>query len=146
MNPLRLYGTALAVAAVASAAAAVYARPRILREFVARYPHVTGTKLQNCTTCHSPKPTELNSYGKALKDAALKFAAIERLDSDKDGASNVAEIRAHTYPGDPKDRPGLPAVADSSADSTKVVRPDSSEARRDTISRRGGPADTTRQR
>ncbi len=34
---------------------------------------------------------------------ALK--AIEKLDSDKDGASNIVEIRAGTLPGDPTSKP-----------------------------------------
>jgi hypothetical protein len=107
------------------------------------YPGMVGTKLDNCTLCHSggvntsgSKPVTmgscqwchfkfgynksgdiaatLNSYGKdylakGRNTAALK--AIEQMDSDKDGFSNIAEIQAIRYPGDQTDDP------------TKVIAP-----------------------
>src|SRR3990170_2985918 len=75
-----------------------------------------GSKLDSCSTCHLPGDTSSwNPYGQAVKDniglgidAAL--AAVEPLDSDGDGASNIAEINARTWPGDASDfpAPGLP--------------------------------------
>ncbi len=71
-----------------------------------------GTALKNakCAVCHVKANGKgaLNPYGKALKgksisDASLK--SIEGKDSDKDGASNIKEIRAGTNPGDPKSKP-----------------------------------------
>jgi hypothetical protein len=107
------------------------------------YPGMIGTKLDNCTLCHSggvdtsgKKPitmgscqwchfkygynksgditATLNSYGKdyltnGRSTVALK--AIEQMDSDGDGFSNLAEINATRYPGDKTDDP------------TKVVAP-----------------------
>ena len=101
------------------------------------YPDKVGTKLDNCTLCHSggvdtsgKKPVTmgscqwchfkygynqsgditatLNAYGKdylanGRTPAALQ--AIEALDSDQDGFSNIAEIRAMRYPGDQTDDP-----------------------------------------
>ncbi len=64
-----------------------------------------------CAVCHI-KPigtkNDLNPYGKLLAKkpvgpASLK--AIEKLDADKDGFSNIAEIKAGTLPGDPKSKP-----------------------------------------
>jgi hypothetical protein len=78
----------------------------------------TGTRLDMCTLCHNqhspptPTPSNTNSYGydiykqrqKGLtKSEALKN--IEQLDSDGDGFSNITEIRALKYPGDPLDHP-----------------------------------------
>jgi hypothetical protein len=65
-----------------------------------------------------PKSYEdtLNSFGSAYKKAGRGEAAliaIETRDSDGDGTSNVAEIAALRYPGDPASRPGqalAPAV------------------------------------
>jgi hypothetical protein len=107
------------------------------------YPGMVGTKLDNCTLCHSggvntsgSKPVTmgscqwchfkfgynksgdiaatLNSYGKdylakGRNTTALK--AIEQMDSDKDGFSNITEIQAIRYPGDQTDDP------------TKVIAP-----------------------
>ncbi len=101
------------------------------------YPGRVGTKLHNCTLCHSggvdtsgKKPVTmgscqwchfkygynqkgdikatLNAYGmdylaKGRTPAALK--AIEAMDSDKDGFSNIVEIQAIRYPGDQTDDP-----------------------------------------
>jgi hypothetical protein len=101
------------------------------------YPDKVGTKLDNCTLCHSggvdtsgKKPVAmgscqwchfkygynqkgdikatLNAYGmdyltKGRNPAALK--AIEAMDSDKDGFTNIAEIQAIRYPGDQTDDP-----------------------------------------
>jgi hypothetical protein len=33
------------------------------------------------------------------------LSSIEKLDSDKDGVSNINEIKAGTLPGDPKSKP-----------------------------------------
>jgi hypothetical protein len=63
-----------------------------------------------CGSCHvKPKPkkgeTELNAFGKDFfatkKDGKMDFAKIEKLDSDKDGVSNIDEIKKGTNPGDP---------------------------------------------
>lgn len=72
-------------------------------------------KAMPCLVCHSKMPVtkaDLNPYGKDLAKAASGKAvdekalrAIEKLDSDKDGASNIVEIKAGTHPGDPKSKP-----------------------------------------
>ncbi len=68
-----------------------------------------------CLVCHAKMPptkTDLNPYGADMSKAAAGKAvdektmrAIEKLDSDKDGASNIVEIKAGTHPGDPKSKP-----------------------------------------
>lgn len=53
--------------------------------------------------------TTLNRYGLAYLDGGRSWRAlraIDRLDSDGDGAANGVEIAALRYPGDPASRPG----------------------------------------
>ncbi|MFH1062678.1 MAG: thrombospondin type 3 repeat-containing protein [Candidatus Omnitrophota bacterium] len=57
-----------------------------------------------CTVCH-PEGNfkEVNSYGKAYKEAGRNVdavTAIDAADSDGDGVSNYDEIKAGTSPGD----------------------------------------------
>ena len=69
----------------------------------------------SCALCHVGQETGLNPYGKDLRDAMKKLKSaeisaavlksVEQLDSDKDGAKNVDEIKADTLPGDPKSFP-----------------------------------------
>lgn len=66
-----------------------------------------------CAVCHVGQTAKLNSYGQDLKHALAGSKAltaevlkkVEAKDSDKDGASNIAEIRADKLPGDPKSVP-----------------------------------------
>jgi hypothetical protein len=57
----------------------------------------------------------LNPYGSAYDKAGRSqdaLRSIEGLDSDGDTYTNIVEIKALTFPGDPKDHPGLiPAPA-----------------------------------
>ena len=85
----------------------------------------SGTRLDTCNTCHTTGRST-NLYGTDLKSefsrmmnsgednlteeqdldafrAALR--GIEEVDSDNDGYSNIAEIRARTSPGDRGDHP-----------------------------------------
>jgi hypothetical protein len=81
--------------------------------------------LDTCNTCHTTGSNN-NPYGTHLKlefskvmdlkDGSMtkeqkldSFRAgirdIDKLDPDNDGYSNLAEIGARTFPGDPKDHP-----------------------------------------
>lgn len=82
-----------------------------------------GTRLDTCSACHT-RGRLLNSYG---QDGKAKFSAvmvrgpgteeqqvvafvealkaIEQMDSDSDGFSNVDEIKARTFPGNANDHP-----------------------------------------
>ncbi len=98
--------------------------PEVLDTFNGVY-GTKGTRLGTCNTCHSTGRST-NLYGTHLKsefsrvmnaeaEALTKeqelntfrgvLRGIEELDSDEDGYSNVAEIRARTFPGDPGDHP-----------------------------------------
>lgn len=109
-----------------------------INNFLTVYPFARSTKLDDCSLCHpgSPngksgscdychqtyglktphtQPVPLNSYGNAYKAVGRTTASIQsiqNLDSDGDGKTNLEEIQALTFPGDPKDYPGLlPAPA-----------------------------------
>ncbi len=78
-----------------------------LSDFNARY-GTTGTSLDTCNLCHTGTPrtaSNLNAYGTAYMNSGYNFAAIESVDSDGDGYSNLAEIQARTFPGDASSHP-----------------------------------------
>jgi hypothetical protein len=87
-------------------------------DFNAQYPgnHFGGS----CTICHTNVPAT-NPYGAALKNAGGSannidpgtFITVEGRDSDGDSFTNLEEITAGTFPGDPSDFPASPATIDS---------------------------------
>lgn len=100
--------TLLVVVTLRSPARAV---PDHLNAFNQKY-GTAGSRLDGCTTCHTgtPDADHLNDYALAFRDADHDFAAIEPLDSDGDGSTNIDEINARTFPGDPNDHPAPPAT------------------------------------
>ncbi len=68
------------------------------------YPTIVGTPLDDCALCHT-SGSSLNSYGNAFGRNNHSFTAIQNLDSDGDSFTNLAEINAHTFPGDPNSHP-----------------------------------------
>ena len=94
-----------------------------LAAFDAHYP---GTAY-SCNLCHTSAPAT-NPYGAALvAQGALpvtdaRLIAVEPLDSDGDGFTNIAEINAGTLPGDPTSHPTLPPTA------FEVTNPTASES------------------
>lgn len=84
----------------------VSARPAYLDAFNQQY-DTEGTRLDACATCHinpSGGGTR-NPYGMAYGASGRDFASVEALDSDGDGFTNLEEINALTFPGDPADYP-----------------------------------------
>jgi len=72
--------------------------------FSARYPNSTTRTAAGCSnTCHGGTTSTFNSYGRDLRLAAgtndQRLAAIESLDSDKEGNSNLVEITKNAQPG-----------------------------------------------
>lgn len=92
--------------------AAAFALPNDGTLFKQTYGPKEGTALSKagCLVCHVKVGTkDVNAYGADLakhkpRDAAA-FKAIEKLDSDKDGFTNLQEIQAGTLPGDPASKP-----------------------------------------
>ncbi len=75
----------------------------------AKYPYIVGTRLDSCAICHQSIRV-LNPYGTDYlihSGDPDPFDSIELLDSDGDGYTNIQEIQAFTFPGDPND-PGPP--------------------------------------
>jgi hypothetical protein len=112
---LFLMGLALlAVAGLTTWAAATAPMAGPMRNL---YNPAAGTDLAKampCLVCHTAMPgtkANLNPYAVDLQKAAkgafndAAFKAIETLDSDKDGFTNVVELKAGTLPGDPKSKP-----------------------------------------
>jgi len=64
------------------------------------------TKLNTCSLCHPTVPS-LNPYGNAYKNNGRNYQTIEPLDSDGDGFTNMVEINARTFPGNPASTPGI---------------------------------------
>ncbi len=72
-------------------------------------------KAMPCLVCHDKMPatkTGLNPYGQDLAKAAAGkpitaaiLQSIEKLDSSKDGMSNIDKIKAGLHPGDPNSKP-----------------------------------------
>lgn len=69
---------------------------------------------QSCRLCHGgifPNGGNLNDFGSDvrakldIRASTVDFSAIEGLDSDGDGASNLDEIKAGTLPGDSSSKP-----------------------------------------
>ena len=94
--------------------AAALATPNDLATFKQLYAPKDGTALAKagCLTCHAKMPPgkDMNPYGADLAKqgktrAVAAFKAIENLDSDKDGFTNIQEIQAGTLPGDPASKP-----------------------------------------
>ena len=109
---MKRIASGLTVVVLLIACAAAYATLPWYKAFNDLYKPKPGTALQKakCAICHvkSTGMGALNPYGKMLgkKVDAAALKAIEKKDADKDGASNIAEIKAGTLPGDPKSKPG----------------------------------------
>ena len=117
----------LVLLVLASLSLSAWATPDILKQFKAIYnkPNIT------CAECHT-KPPQRNAFGKDVEAALDKTSdgmltkevmqTIEKLDSDKDGYSNIDEINAGTLPGDPNSKPTAgTSPADGNSGTTGTV-------------------------
>lgn len=83
----------------------VSAKSSYLSSFNQHY-NTIDTRLDTCNLCHgSSSGGSFNPYGMAYSGSGRNFASIETLDSDKDGFTNIEEIKALTFPGDINDHP-----------------------------------------
>lgn len=108
---------AVGVIAISNSASA---KDSILTSFTSNYPATAGSALDSCSTCHTSVPA-LNAYGSALQAAGLSFGAIEGLDSDGDGFTNLQEIRALTNPGVASSRPTTPTSTSTTSSTTSTT-------------------------
>jgi len=72
-------------------------KSEFLPAFEATYPGAVGSRIDSCTVCHNIRGSEykLNPYAKQWKEDE-NFVAINNLDADGDGYTNIQEIDAHT--------------------------------------------------
>ncbi len=103
----------LVMALIAGFSTMAFASPGYLASFQAKYG--TGITIDNCSLCHPGGNGSISNLNQFAKDFASASkgnhtfnATLEALDSDKDGYTNIDEINARTYPGDPKSNPGTP--------------------------------------
>lgn len=90
-------------------------------QFNSTYSSSSLSGSSNCALCHLSPAATLNSYGTDYKDNNHNFAAIEGLDSDLDGFTNITEINAGYKPGDASNHPAdttIPTVSAFSVPST----------------------------
>ena len=90
------------------------ALPGDLSSATSKYPNIAASSLNNCTLCHTANIPTLNPYGAAYKNNGRNtaaFGAIENIDSDGDGFTNIQEINALTFPGDPASKPAAAPTA-----------------------------------
>lgn len=98
------------VAIVLMGAPMVSAKSSYLSSFNQHY-NTGDTRLNTCDLCHSgSNGGSLNPYGRAYSNT-MSFTGIEGQDSDGDGFTNLEEINALTFPGDPTDYPVIETVA-----------------------------------
>jgi len=115
MNRTRSAKRLLIPALIAVMAPSAWATLDIREAFLSNYkiPPNSPVASLGCKLCHvSEDDPTFNPYGKDLKEAltaskkdipdAAVFAAIEAKDSDGDGTLDMDEIKAGTFPGDPK--------------------------------------------
>jgi hypothetical protein len=88
----------------------VMARPSYLSSFERTYPAAAGSRIDACNLCHnSPKGGDArNPYGLSYASSGHNFTAIENIDSDGDGWTNLQEINSLTFPGNATDHPATP--------------------------------------
>lgn len=73
-----------------------------------QYPFIPNSRLDTCLLCHVSGSFARNPYGQAYKASGRNFVTIEILDSDGDGFSNLEELMALSFPGNPDDVPVQP--------------------------------------
>jgi hypothetical protein len=72
------------------------------------FPVMVGSRIDTCALCHTASVPPLNLFGAAYKAAGRSMAAalaIQNVDTDGDGFTNLQEINAFTFPADPNDHP-----------------------------------------
>lgn len=122
MNYKLIVALILTVILVAGTSAAS-AKTSYLTSFNQHY-DTEGTTLDSCALCHTGSHGDLiNSYGRAYSGSRTKIEAIEDIDSDNDGVTNIEEIEALTFPGNSDDFPQI--EVEPVVNTTNVISNDS---------------------
>jgi mono/diheme cytochrome c family protein len=83
-------------------------KDEFLPAFESTYPDAVGTRIDSCSLCHftdSEGKWDENQFADDFDEADKDFVAIQNLDSDGDGYTNLQEIQAGTFPGAGADNP-----------------------------------------
>ncbi|MEW6476678.1 MAG: hypothetical protein AB1679_30835 [Actinomycetota bacterium] len=107
LGAISLLSAAISAVGFAVVSPPAQSTPELQSQFNTKY-NMRGSKLDSCMTCHTQQAggkEYLNPYGTDLSAAQGDFAAIEPKDSDGDGVTNIDEIKAEAFPGDPNDKP-----------------------------------------
>src|SRR5512139_3016804 len=92
--------------------ATAYGVGSYMTSFETTYPAAAGSSIDTCTLCHtSSSGGSRNSYGSAYASNGYSYKAIESLDSDGDGFTNIQEINAKTFPGSATSKPASDTTA-----------------------------------
>ena len=119
----------------------VRAKSDDLNSAIAKYPHINNTTIDSCNLCHTSNPPDLNPYGQAYLDngrSTSAFGAIENIDSDGDGYTNIIEINALTFPGNPASFPSN-ATATPTRTPTQTRTPTLTQTKTPTLTRTSTP-------
>ncbi len=83
------------------------AEQRFLVRLIDQYPHLADTKLNDCLVCHAQGVGggSTNDFAHDYFDNSFSYTKIEDFDSDGDGFTNLEEIMAGTFPGNPNSVP-----------------------------------------
>jgi Bacterial Ig-like domain len=118
-----LFSAVFAIAVVLAVGGTAFAVTSYLNSFNSTY-GTSGTRLDTCGLCHiNPNGGgAVNNFGSDYASGGHNFnAALEALDSDGDGFSNIDEINALTFPGDASD---FPAAGDTTPPTVTSTAPD----------------------
>ncbi len=85
-------------------ATSAFAKMPYMQAFKKAYPEASS--IAKCTLCHvTPGYTVRTAYGHDLEVNAINFQAVEALDSDADGFTNLDEIKKLTDPSNVESHP-----------------------------------------
>jgi len=114
----------LVLTITAGSFSSAYAKDRYTDDFNALYNTSGGHNYQavlgSCLTCH-PSGSNRNSYANDWRNNGHNYAAVEQMDSDNDGSSNIVEINGGYFPGNSASKPPAgnnPPVAVAGQDQT----------------------------
>lgn len=116
----------LAVMIASSSPQSGSAAPGDLSSAMAKYPSLSTSSLNTCDLCHTASIPSLNPYGAAYKSNGRNtaaFGAIENIDSDGDGFTNIQEINALTFPGNSASKPAAAPTATNTPAPTNTSVP-----------------------
>jgi len=116
----------LAVMIASSTPQSGFALPGDLSSATSKYPNLTSSALNTCDLCHTASIPNLNPFGAAYKAngrSPAAFGLIENIDSDGDGFTNIQEINALTFPGNPASKPAAPTAIPPTAVPPTAIPP-----------------------